>query len=75
MSRRSRWLMCFTKARFIVGSKRGSLKNELPIDAVSGIFAGWYVEREIEKMFAFRQKKTKELLEAQSEKLAISLSP
>jgi ligand-binding SRPBCC domain-containing protein len=48
---------------------------ELPIDAVSGIFAGWYVEREIEKMFAFRQKKTKELLEAQSEKLAISLSP
>jgi hypothetical protein len=36
---------------------------------------GWYVEREIEKMFAFRQKKTKELLEAQSEKLSLTLTP
>jgi ligand-binding SRPBCC domain-containing protein len=46
---------------------------ELPIDAVSGIFAGWYVEREIEKMFAFRQKKTKELLEAQFANLTASV--
>ncbi len=48
---------------------------ELPIDAVSGIFAGWYVEREIEKMFAFRQKKTKELLEAHAKTAAPNPKP
>jgi ligand-binding SRPBCC domain-containing protein len=46
---------------------------ELPIDVVSNIFAGWYVEREIESMFAFRQKKTKELLEAQFETVTASV--
>lgn len=40
------------------------VEYELPAESVSGFLAGWYVEREIEKMFAFRQKKTKELLES-----------
>jgi ligand-binding SRPBCC domain-containing protein len=46
---------------------------ELPIDVVSNIFVGWYVKREIESMFAFRQKKTKELLEAQFETVTASV--
>lgn len=41
------------------------VEYELPAESVSGFLAGWYVEREIEKMFAFRQKKTKELLESE----------
>ncbi len=49
------------------------VEYELPADAISGFFAGWLVEREIEKMFAFRQKKTKELIEAHSKHLATSL--
>ncbi len=51
------------------------VEYELPADALSGFFAGWYVEREIEKMFSFRQKKTKDLLEAEFAKLAASVAP
>lgn len=51
------------------------VEYELPADALSGFFAGWYIEREIEKMFAFRQQKTKELLEARSEQFAAGLTP
>lgn len=50
------------------------VEYELPADALSGFFFGWYIEHEIEKMFAFRQKKTKELLEAHSENIITSPS-
>ncbi len=50
------------------------VEYELPADAISGFFAGRFIEREIEKMFAFRQKKTKELIEAHSEQLTASLT-
>lgn len=50
------------------------VEYELPVDALSTFFAGWYVAREIEHMFAFRQKKTKELLEAQLYPLPNSLT-
>lgn len=48
------------------------VEYELPAEALSDLFAGWYVEREVEKMFAFRQKKTKELLEAMSQPLVVA---
>lgn len=50
------------------------VEYELPAEAVSDFLAGWYVEREIEKMFAFRQKKTKEILEAEALNLASSFA-
>ena len=49
------------------------VEYELPLDAFSGFFVGWYVEHEIEKMFAFRQKKTKQLIEARSKQPAKSM--
>lgn len=43
------------------------VEYELPMEAVSGIFASWFVMKEIEKMFEFRQNKTKELLESRQQ--------
>lgn len=41
-----------------------TVNYELPMSAVSNFFAGKFVAGELTKMFGYRQKKTKEILEA-----------
>lgn len=39
------------------------IEYELPVEALANIFAGKLIEHEVDKMFRFRQARTKALIE------------